>query len=49
MIVFAIEHDMPFVMSLCEYLYVLDFGVLIAEGEPAARVVVDAVLLQHRV
>ncbi len=25
---------MPFVMSLCEYLYVLDFGILIAEGEP---------------
>ena len=32
----VIEHDMPFVMSLCDYLYVLDFGTLIAEGEPAA-------------
>jgi branched-chain amino acid transport system ATP-binding protein len=32
--ILLIEHDMPFVMSLCEYLYVLDFGVLIAEGEP---------------
>ena len=34
--ILLIEHDMPFVMSLCEYLYVLDFGALIAEGEPAA-------------
>ena len=34
--ILVIEHDMPFVMSLCDYLYVLDFGTLIAEGEPAA-------------
>ena len=29
-----VEHDMSFVMSLTEYLYVLDFGKLIAEGVP---------------
>jgi len=29
-----VEHDMSFVMSLTEYLYVLDFGKVIAEGPP---------------
>lgn len=29
-----VEHDMSFVMNLTEYLYVLDFGKLIAEGTP---------------
>jgi branched-chain amino acid transport system ATP-binding protein len=29
-----VEHDMSFVMGLTEYLYVLDFGKLIAEGTP---------------
>ncbi|MBO4221058.1 ABC transporter ATP-binding protein [Bradyrhizobium neotropicale] len=32
--ILLIEHDMNFVMRLCDYLYVLDFGVLIAEGAP---------------
>jgi branched-chain amino acid transport system ATP-binding protein len=32
--ILLIEHDMNFVMRLCDYLYVLDFGVLIAEGRP---------------
>lgn len=29
-----IEHDMTFVMGLCDHLYVLDFGQLIAQGAP---------------
>jgi branched-chain amino acid transport system ATP-binding protein len=34
--ILLIEHDMPFVMTLCDYLYVLDFGAVIAQGVPAA-------------
>ena len=34
--ILLIEHDMPFVMNLCDRLHVLDFGTLIAAGEPAA-------------
>ncbi|HEY3542372.1 MAG TPA: ABC transporter ATP-binding protein [Gaiellaceae bacterium] len=33
--VLVIEHDMPFVMGLCDRITVLDHGVLIAEGTPA--------------
>ena len=32
--VFLIEHDMKLVMSACDYVYVLDHGVKIAEGKP---------------
>lgn len=32
--VFLIEHDMKLVMSACDYVYVLDHGVMIAEGKP---------------
>jgi branched-chain amino acid transport system ATP-binding protein len=46
--ILLIEHDMTFVMDLCDYLYVLDFGVLIAEGRPEEvrrnPVVLDAYL-----
>ncbi len=31
---FLIEHNMNFIMDLCERLYVLDYGSLIAQGEP---------------
>ncbi len=33
--VFMIEHDMRFVMGLCEQIAVLNFGRVIAQGEPA--------------
>ena len=33
--VFMIDHDMGLVLSVCDYIYVLDFGKIIAEGTPA--------------
>lgn len=33
--ILLIEHDMKFVMSLCENIYVLDHGALIAQGPPS--------------
>ena len=46
--ILLIEHDMAFVMNLCDYLYVLDFGVMIAQGRPdevrTNPVVLDAYL-----
>jgi branched-chain amino acid transport system ATP-binding protein len=46
--ILLIEHDMPFVMTLCHDLYVLDFGAVIAAGPPDAirsdPVVLDAYL-----
>jgi len=33
--IMVVEHDMTFVMGLCQCLYVLDFGRKIAEGSPA--------------
>jgi ABC-type branched-subunit amino acid transport system ATPase component len=32
--VLIVEHDMALVMSICEYLYVLDFGVRVFDGTP---------------
>jgi branched-chain amino acid transport system ATP-binding protein len=32
--VLLVEHDMAFVMGTCEYIYVLDFGEIIATGSP---------------
>lgn len=42
--ILLIEHDMSFVMTLCDYLYVLDFGVMIAKGR-AEEVKTDPVVL----
>jgi ABC-type branched-subunit amino acid transport system ATPase component len=33
--ILLVEHDMAMVMSICDYLYVLDFGVPIFEGTAA--------------
>ena len=44
MAVLLIEHNMRFVTNLCDYVYVLDGGVLIAEGT-AAQVVNDPVVI----
>ncbi|MBM3671861.1 MAG: ATP-binding cassette domain-containing protein [Actinobacteria bacterium] len=33
--VLLVEHDMSFVMGTCQYIHVLDFGRLIAAGDPA--------------
>jgi branched-chain amino acid transport system ATP-binding protein len=35
MAVVMVEHDMDLVMSTCDYVYVLDFGKVIAAGTPA--------------
>ena len=31
-----IEHHVPFMLRVCDYIYVLNFGVLLAEGKPDA-------------
>jgi ABC-type branched-subunit amino acid transport system ATPase component len=32
--ILLVEHDMSLVLEVCSYIYVLDFGELIFEGEP---------------
>jgi ABC-type branched-subunit amino acid transport system ATPase component len=34
--ILLIDHDVALVLDVCDYIYVLDFGRVIAEGEPAA-------------
>ncbi|MBL7501759.1 ABC transporter ATP-binding protein [Frankia sp. CNm7] len=34
--ILLVEHDMTLVMRVCAHLYVLDFGTLMAEGDPAS-------------
>jgi ABC-type branched-subunit amino acid transport system ATPase component len=46
--ILLVEHDMSLVMNVCNYIYVLDFGKLIFEGEPstvASSAVVQAAYL----
>jgi branched-chain amino acid transport system ATP-binding protein len=33
--IFLVDHDMGLVLSVCDYIYVIEFGVLIAHGPPA--------------
>ena len=33
--IFVVEHDMSLVMAVCDFIHVLDFGVVIARGAPA--------------
>jgi branched-chain amino acid transport system ATP-binding protein len=45
MAVFLIEHNMRFVTNLCDYVYVLDSGQLIAQGS-AEQVINDPVVIK---
>jgi branched-chain amino acid transport system ATP-binding protein len=47
MAVLLIEHNMRFVTRLCEYVYVLDGGRLIAEGEPQKVIADPAVVAAY--
>ena len=48
MAILLIDHDMGLVLEVCDYIYVLDFGKIIAQGTPAEirlnEAVVDAYL-----
>jgi ABC-type branched-subunit amino acid transport system ATPase component len=41
--ILLVEHDMSLVMDVCQYVYVIDFGKLIYEGEPDAVMASDEV------
>jgi branched-chain amino acid transport system ATP-binding protein len=45
MAVLLIEHNMRFVTNLCDYVYVLDSGTLIAQGS-AEQVVNDPIVVK---
>lgn len=42
--ILLVDHDMGLVLDVCDYIYVLDFGKLIAQGTPAQIRVNDAVV-----
>jgi branched-chain amino acid transport system ATP-binding protein len=42
-----IEHDVRFVRDLCDYVYVLDFGSVIAEGTPLEVLANEAVVAAY--
>jgi branched-chain amino acid transport system ATP-binding protein len=33
--IFLVDHDMGLVLEVCDYIYVIEFGVKIAEGTPS--------------
>jgi ABC-type branched-subunit amino acid transport system ATPase component/branched-subunit amino acid ABC-type transport system permease component len=45
--ILLVEHDMTLVMDTCEYIYVMDFGFLLAEGTPAEVSASDAVRVAY--
>jgi sulfate-transporting ATPase len=42
--VLLVEHDVGLVTSICDYVYVIDFGELIAEGRPQEILANSAVI-----
>jgi len=46
-----VDHDMQLVLSICDYIYVLDHGIMIAEGTPAEvrddQTVIESYLGSH--
>jgi ABC-type branched-subunit amino acid transport system ATPase component len=45
--VLLVEHDMDLVMDICDYIYVLDFGRLIFEGDPSSVQASEVVRLAY--
>ncbi len=45
--ILIVEHDMDLVMSVCDYIYVLNFGCLIFEGTPAEVQASEAVRIAY--